>query len=314
MNAWIGFTSHLVAIMLAVLASGGCRAISRIGESNQSLTARKLSRQGLQAMHHGQWNAAEQLFSDALAVSDIDDRAHRGISEAYWKRGQKDAAIKHMERAVELSAKDPKLVGRLGQMYLDVGRAMDAEHQSLIAVESERDSAEIWALRGDCLRTRGTHQEALAAYHRALALQPDYAEVKLRVAEIYLGENRYDRLLATLDQFNPDGDETETPARVHMLRGIAMKNLGRDERAIKHFVNASQRDPSIAEPHLQIAAINLKNQQPREANSRIQTAFDLNPSMVRATGWAAYLDSDMPDVNVKPAAMISDLRKSPRIE
>lgn len=268
-------------------------------------------------MHHGQWNAAEQLFSDALAVSDADDRAHRGISEAYWNRGQKDAAIKHMERAVELSAKDPKLVGRLGQMYLDVGRNMDAEHQSLIAVESERESAEIWALRGDCLRTRGTHQEALAAYHRALALQPDYAEVKLRVAEIYLSEQRFDRMLATLDQYSPDGDETEIPARVHMLRGIAMKNLGRDELAVKHFVNAARQDPSIAEPHLQIAAINLENQQPREANSRIRTAFELNPSMVQATGWAAYLESnptttaDSPAA-VQPAAMVSDLRKANR--
>ena len=198
-------------VALVTLQSAGCRSIGGIVESGQSITARKLSRQGLQAMHQGQWDHAEQFFERALAVSDSDDRAHRGIAEVYWKRGRRISAIEHMERAVELSAGDPRLVGRLGEMYLENSQFVEAERQSKIALASQRDSAEIWTLRGNCLHEKGQHEEALAAYHRALALQPDFVEAKLQVAELYLNTDQYDRILATLDQLDPVGDESLAP-------------------------------------------------------------------------------------------------------
>ncbi|KAA5544386.1 tetratricopeptide repeat protein [Roseiconus nitratireducens] len=273
----------------AMLLSVGCRAISRIGESRQSLAARKLSRQGMQAMHHGQWNSAEKLFSDALAVSDDDDRAHRGLSETLWKRGERELAIEHMEQAVQRSAGDPRLVGRLGEMYLDVGRLEEASRQSQIALETERNTAEIWALRGDCLRESGDPEGAMAAYHRALALQPDYTAAKLQVAELYLANDQYDRLLATLDQIDPSGDDAVVPTRVHMLRGIAMRNLGRNELAAKHFAKAIQSDPTRAEPHLQVAAIELENNRPAAASEAIARAIELDRALVESSGWSAYL-------------------------
>ena len=260
----------------------GCRAISRIGESGQSLASRKLSRQGIQHIHEGNWSSAERLFSQALAISDDDDRAHRGIAEAYWNRGQKDAAIKHMQRAVELSANDPRLVGRLGEMYLDVGRETEAELQSLIAVENERESAEIWALRGDCLRRRQLPADALAAYHRALAIQPDSISVKLRVAELYLAGGQHDRVLATLDQLDSSGDESTIPSRVHLLRGIAMRNLQQNQQAKKHFAKAIQHADATAEPHLQLAAIALESNQIELAADHVVQASKLNPDLVPA--------------------------------
>lgn len=267
----------------------GCRSIGGLGESRQSLAARKLSRQGLQAMHQGQWNDAERLFGQALTVSDDDDRAHRGLAEAYWKRGQKASAIEHMEKAVELSASDPRLVGRLGEMYLELGQLSDAEKQSEIALASQRDSAEIWTLRGNCLHQKGNDEEALAAYHRALAIQPDYVDAKLQVAELYLASNQYDRILATLDQFDPVGDESATPTRVHMLRGIAMRNLDRMDLAIKHFAKAAESDPERAEPHLQIAAIELEKGRPRLASESIARAIQRDRVLVETSGWNAYL-------------------------
>lgn len=240
-------------------------------------------------MHNGQWDSAEQLFVDALALSNADDRAHRGLSEAYWQRGERELAIRHMQTAVKLSAGDPRLIGRLGEMYLDVGRLEDAETQCELALAAERESAEIWALRGDCLRARGAEEKALSAYHRSLALQPDLVRVKLQIAELYLKNNQYDRLLATLDQIDPVGDESAAPSRVHMLRGIAMRNLGRSALAAKHFARASDCDPSRAEPHLQLAAIELGQGRPDRASEQVARAMDLDPSLVRSSGWDAYL-------------------------
>lgn len=296
-------------MLLVVCVGAGCRTIRRISENRHSVSARKLSRQGIQAMHHGELENAEQLFVDALTLSDADDRAHRGLSEAYWQRGEKDLAVHHMQKAVQLSAGDPRLIGRLGEMYLDIGRLADAEQQCELALVAERESADIWALRGNCLRARGFDKNALAAYHRALALQPDLIRVKLQIGELYLKNNQYDRLLATLDQIDPVGDESSVPPRVHMLRGIAMRNLGQPALAAKHFVRAAESDPDRAEPHLQLAAIELENGRPDLASEAVAKAIQCDRELVQSTGWDAYLMTPEQIVASKAEEADADLQR-----
>ncbi|TWU57414.1 tetratricopeptide repeat protein [Rubripirellula reticaptiva] len=260
---------------MVVLTLGGCRAIGRFGESRQSIAARSLSGKGFQAIHEGRWELAESLFTDALEVSKSDDRAHWGLAEAYWKRGEKELAVQQMEQAVRLSAGDPKFVERLGRMYLDVGRAADADANSLLALQSKRDSPEAWRLRGDCLHAAGKNEEALAAYHRALALQPDYSEVQIKAAEIYLTDKRYDRLLATLDRLQDGVGIEAAPAKVDMLQGIAMRQLGRSDEALRCFVRASAKNPDDAAPHLEIAALALEGGEIEVARDSLASATRL---------------------------------------
>lgn len=250
------FCAALLSVGM-LLSHAGCRAISRLGESRQSIAARRLSGQGFQAMHDGRWDVAETLFTDALDVSKSDDRAHWGLAEAYWKRDEREMAIEQMEQAVRLSAGDPKFVERLGRMYLEIGRDVDADTHSRWALQSKRDSPEAWRLRGDCLHAAGKNEEALAAYHRALALQPDYPEVQLQAAEIYRSQERYDRLLATLDRLQDGVGVERMPAQADMLQGIAMRELGRTEEARRCFVRATDKQPDDAAPHLEIAALAL---------------------------------------------------------
>ncbi|GAA5506619.1 lipopolysaccharide assembly protein B [Novipirellula caenicola] len=270
----------LMILMIAVLALAGCRSIRRIGESRQSIAARRLSGQGFKAMHSNQWDVAETLFSDALEVSSADDRAHWGLAESLWQRGEHDAAIEHMEQAVRLSASDPKRVQRLGRMYLEVGRDQEAQQQSLAALAAARSSADVWALRGDCLLAAGQLPEALAAYHRALALQPDFPEVQLQAAEIYHREHRYGRLLATLDRLQDGMGTDATPARADVLQGIAMRQLGRSDEAQKCFVRATEKDPTDSTARLELATLLLDQGNVEAAKESLAMALRLNPNLV----------------------------------
>ncbi len=262
-------------VAVAVFAVTGCRAIGRFGESRQSIAARRLSGQGFQAMHDGRWDVAETLFADALEASKADDRAHWGLAEAYWKRGEQQLAVQHMEQAVRLSAGEPKFIERLGRMYLETGRGSDADSQSLIALQTKRDSPDAWRLRGDCLRAAGKDDEALAAYHRALALQPDYPEVQLQAAEIYLVQERYDRLLATLDRLQEGVGTDDSPAKADMLQGIAMRHLGRKEEAKRCFARAAEKNPADAAPHLEIASLAIENGDMESARRSLASATQL---------------------------------------
>ncbi len=270
---------HLGCLLLLAIsiAETGCRAIGRFSESRQTIASRRLSRQGLKAMHEGDWSVAENHFSNALEVSASDDRAHWGLAESLWQRGERPAAIQHMEQAVRLSAGDPKLAERLGRMYLEVGRLEESIEQCNFAMQSERRSAEVWALRGDCLFAKGQNDESLAAYHRALAIQPDFPNVQLKAAEIYFAQGRFDRLIATLDCMQEGVGAEQIPARADLLRGIAMQQLGRSDEARQCFTLAASKEPSDPTPHLQLATLLLNRGDFELARASLATAVHLDP-------------------------------------
>lgn len=280
----LNFSRLVIAGLLAavLLPSLGCRAIGRFGESRQSIAARRLSRSGLQAMHEGQWGTAETLFGEALDVSAGDDRAHAGLGETLWQRGEQELAVRHMEEAVRLSGGDPKHVLRLGRMYLENGRLEEAERQSLAALQADRGSAEAWTLRGDCLRAGGHSPDALAAYHRALAIQPGADHAQMQAAEIYLSMGRYDRLLATVDRHQESRAGEQTPARCDMLRGLAMRQLGRPAEAKRCFAKAAAKEPSDASPHLQLASLAIDQEDFATASRSWAKAIELDPRVATA--------------------------------
>lgn len=284
--------SLAIWIPLGVVTSSslGCRAIGRYGESRQSIAARRLSRQGLEAMHAGQWEVAEGLFTSALDLTAADDRAHWGLAESFWQRGERQAALNHMEQAVRLSAADPKLMRRLGKMYLELDRLEDAERQSLDALQADRYSAEIWGLRGDCLVRSGDFDAALAAYHQALALQPDYPEVQLQIAELYRTQGRYDRLLATIDRLQETfGADGSCPCRAHLLRGIALQQLHRPNDAQRCFQDAIRTDPDNPEPHLYLAALLLEIGNSDAALEPLERAIALSPQSPQVIALASRI-------------------------
>ena len=241
-------------------------------------------------MRDGKWLIAERLFQQALSESETDDRAHRGLAETLWQKNERELAIKHMEQAVRLSAGEPKLIERLGRMYLDVGRLEDANHQCMKALEANRDSPAVWALRGDCLFQQGRLSDALAAYHRALALQPDFLDVQLQTAKIYRSQGRFDRMLATLDRLQEGARNGHVPSRVDILRGIAMQQLNRGQEAMRCFQRAALTDPESAEPYLMIAALCLHEDDLPSARSAVDRAMRLDPSAVREGKWLQQLE------------------------
>ena len=274
---------------VAALLLGGCRAIRR-GETQSSIDARRISRQGIQAMREGNWQTAEGLFNEALTLSENDDRAHRGLAETHWQRDEQVTAIQFLEKAVHLSGRDPKLVERLGRMYLEVGRIDDAEEQSSQSLAADRQSATGWLLRGDCKFAKQQYEEALACYHRALAIQPDLIPAQHQSAEIYQIQGRFDRLLATLDSL-PDGADGQSPARIDILRGIALRELGRPDDAVKSFHKATVKDPNNAQTHLMIASLQLDYGAVDRARISIANAEQIDPKMVKQGGWVEQLES-----------------------
>jgi tetratricopeptide (TPR) repeat protein len=271
-------------LLVTVFTCCGCQSMSH-KQQLKSIDARRFSGMGFQKIHDGSWQDAEELFTKALDKSKNDDRAHWGLAESYWNRGETELAVEHMEQAVRLSAGDPKMVQRLGRMYVEIGRLEDAKFHSLWALESERDSAQAWALYGDCLlaaagTSDATHpalQPSLSAYHRALALQPDYPKVQQTAAEIYSTQQRYDRVLATLDRLHDGIGVAAAPARVDLLRCIALKQEGRTEDAKESFRRAIAKDGNNPDPLIELASLELQDRKVDQSRATLQRAANLAP-------------------------------------
>lgn len=285
----------IATLLLAVsLTSLGCRAIRQHVESRQSIAARKLSREGLEAMHHEKWEDAEEAFTGALALNQADDRAHSGLAEVLWERGEREKAIEHMEQAVRLSGAEPQLTVRMGRMYYDVGRIEDAQKKSDEAlVGGGRELANAWALHGDVLAARGSDDDALACYHRALVLQPDYPAVQIAIADVYHRHGRYDRLLATLDRLRDNVEADACPARVHVLRGMAMMQLGRPREAADLFRSVCEHMPDNPDIVMRLAEAEYEAGDIAASRQALGRVFQLDPNNEEGRALVTQIESHL---------------------
>jgi len=225
-----------VAIALCLFDSVGCRSIGSNRRTKELSAARQRSLQGTDEMQQKNWPEAERLFSEALRRSQSDERAQWGMAEVLYQRGEFATAIAHMEAAARLSGENPDLLVRLGEMHLQAGRLEEAQANASQALQGNRQCAAAWALRGQVLRQRQQHSEALQSYHRALICQPNNPAVQLEIAELYRELQRPQRALATLDRMGDAQAGANVSARAWLLRGQALADLGQRKDA-QHCLN-----------------------------------------------------------------------------
>jgi tetratricopeptide (TPR) repeat protein len=245
----------LLAVLLLSSASLGCRAF-RGETSNKSLvTARQLSLRGADALQRSRQQDAELLFSQALALSPVDERAHWGYAMTLWERGEKQRATQHLSEALRLSGSNPEYATQLGEMYLELGEYAAAKKIALDVLSGNRNHARAWALLGDTHRAESEWVDALECYHRALLVRSDFPKVQLSIAEIYRKQGRSERALATLDRMvDLHSSVREDPE--HMLfRGLVFADLNRPQEAASLLARAAEQLPTEQlDRHLEIVA------------------------------------------------------------
>jgi cytochrome c-type biogenesis protein CcmH/NrfG len=177
-------------------------------------------------------------------------------------------------------------------MYYDVERIDDAQTQSDASLTGVgRDLASAWALRGDVQAARGSDELALASYHRALVLQPDYPTVQVAIADVYLRHGRYDRLLATLDRMQDNMEAGECPMRVHLLRGMAMRQLGRPREAADLFRSVCEQQPGDPEYLIMLAEAEFEAGDLAASRQALGHVFQLDPTHVEGRALVVRIEN-----------------------
>ena len=266
----------IAAAALAVVTGAGCRLIPRSGPVPQEVAdARRLCNEGLSAADRKDLLRAEGLLEQAVKNCPTDVDARRHYADVLWQRGERMAAVTQIAEALRLSPGDTSLCIDGGRMYMELGLLDDADRLSREAVRVAPRSEKAWRLHGQVALARGRPEEALADYHRALAIAPDDRELILDTAEIYRRLGRPQRALATLAILGESYPPNQTPPQVLALEGMAQEALDRPTDAIESYRQAVARGLES-----QDVATRLAKLEQAATEDRSQTAIAETPAGV----------------------------------
>lgn len=274
-----GASSVLVLCFLALVPMLGCRAFRGDTTNKPLVSARQLSLRGADALQRSRYQDAELLFSQALAVSPLDERAHWGYAMTLWNRGEKQQATQHMSEALRLSGRNPDYAIQLGEMYLELGDYASAKRFALDVLSDNRNHARAWALLGDTHRAESDWTNALECYHRALLIKSDYPQVQLSIADIYRKQGKPERALSTLDRMVDLHTAVREDPEHMLLRGLALADLNRPQEAAALLAKASEGLPtSELDRHLEVVEAQ------RRAGELVQARISLGRLLAESGG------------------------------
>jgi tetratricopeptide (TPR) repeat protein len=189
------------------------------------------------------------LFCRAIAVDPACENANYNLANALRDQGQLDEAITAYQRAIALKQNLQQSYHNLGLVLQKKGLLEEASAAFSRADEAARmpprkpDSAIDWYNKGNLQGQQGRFAEAIAAYRRAIAIDPAFAEAYCNLGNALIEEDQLDAAIAA---YQESIQLNANLPQAHNNWGSALKELGRPEEALLKCDRALQLDPSFA--------------------------------------------------------------------
>ncbi len=148
---------------------------------------------------------ARRSFEEALVLDPNHEDALAGLGETLLKFGQQAAALKSFRRTLELGYQDDlELMLQIGRALFREGFIEESKQFFEIASHQSPDAAEAVSCIGYAEHRMGDDNTAIATLRRALQLDPDHAEARIYLGNIFYDRGDYEAALYHLDRSTPD--------------------------------------------------------------------------------------------------------------
>jgi tetratricopeptide (TPR) repeat protein len=189
--------------------------------------------------------------------------------------GQEDAVRDDLLAYVENKHPDtPLILESLARAYMHSFQYAPALFILNRWIREEPDAAKAYYWRGWVMEMNLEHQQAAEDYHKALELDPDLVEVRIRVAEMALERNDAEEALPLLERLCREyPDRADVSARLGQCRFLQ----GRDQEARVLLEGALEKMPNDPALLLHLAKLELNAAKPAEAEKWLRRALEVNP-------------------------------------
>jgi protein O-mannosyl-transferase len=192
----------------------------------------------------GRINAAVSHYQKALEIKPDFADAHNNLGVVLMEHGEIDAAIAHYRKALAIRPNDAKTYDNLGNALVGCGQVAAAVAHYRKALEINPDSAEAHYNLGLALAECGQVDEAIAHFQKVLEIKPDSAATHYNLGVALAGRGQADAAIA---HFRKALEIEPGFADAYNNLGIALAGRGQVDAAIAHFQKALEIKPDYAE-------------------------------------------------------------------
>jgi len=242
---------------------------------------------------------AEQIFLEATRLAEGEDqiRAHQNVASFYFQRERFDDATTYLEGVIP-SVEDPvQLIYLLARLHVAQGNTEKADE--LIEEATQVDSSDpvpYLTLSGH-LGRKGDVEGALAAAEKALEIDPNLNDAKLRVAEILVDvgyrdgdQEKVQRGEQMVEEVLTAGTPSASALMVMAKIDLAQQKV---DKAIEGLRAALELEPNSPQAHFVLGtALSVKGEGPA-ARSELARALEIDPGMLEARRILARVHSSL---------------------
>jgi len=245
---------------------------------------------GLQALDHGDYSQAEQVFSKLVAADPKDYTAFFNLALAETALKRDDQAAQHYHQVLVLKPGLYEAELNLGLLYLRDQRPADGVPLLRAASQQKPNQVRPKRYLGDSLLAIGDLAGAAEAYTQAIALDP-----KLGAAELGLGQSlaRQGKLDDALPHYQRAAVLDPALKSFLLELGVAFSKANRAEDAIA-LLKQFPDDPGAGE---ELGRLYLATNRPADAVAQLEAVAAASPTPGNKLALAsAYIKNNQPDL------------------
>jgi superkiller protein 3 len=194
---------------------------------------------GFQFLQSEDFHSAAQTFSSVLRDDTPNDKARLGLAIALIGLEKPAEASREIAKLLAHSPKDTKLLEMAAQTFWQQKRFVETEKVLKRRLDLGGASSEFWALYGDALDVQKKTAEAVAAYEKAVEINPDSTNFRYALGSLYWKQFRYDDATREfLEILRREANEPRASFNlgdIYLTNGEAAKALPFLEIAVKSF-------------------------------------------------------------------------------
>jgi tetratricopeptide (TPR) repeat protein/serine/threonine protein kinase len=194
---------------------------------------------GLAHIKQGELDEAISNLRSIIELSPKFTNAYILLGKALKDKGDLDGAVKAWQKAVELDPDNSKVRRNLDLILVEQGNGLETiiEYWQ----DKEQDNATAFINLGTVFQKQGNYKEAIAAYRKAIELNPMDASAYYNLGSVFLIEGKNEEEVAVLCRKVIELDPSHVGAHVNL--GIVLGYLGKLEEAIVYYRKALKLDP-----------------------------------------------------------------------